>query len=142
LIQEILTDENRILLVKSEEVDLTQPDVTLSTTITDLLDTVLENKGFGLSAPQIGVLQRIIVVLNIKTQEYEVYINPKILVRSSATKLVMESSLSRPGKVANMKRVVIKAKGLYSAIFQHQIDYLNGKLIGMEGNMKVISKGE
>lgn len=154
MIQKIITDKNRFLLLPSDPVDLDNTNVTFSTTITDMIDTVVDAKGFGIAAPQIGVRQRIIVVLNQKKNEYEVYINPKIITRSGAKKMIIEASLSRPGKVAKMRRnkqitveayntnldrVIIKAKGSYAAIFQHLVDHLDGKIIGMAGNIAAIS---
>lgn len=107
----------------------------------DMIETLVENQGIGLAAPQVGELKRIIVVQTEK--EPEVFLNPKILKKSRETILIEEGCLSFPNLFPKIKRakeveikvldpkgktIQIKAKGLAACVFQHEIDHLDGIL--------------
>src|SRR5258708_38932623 len=63
----------------------------------DLLATMRAAPGIGITAPHIGVLQRV-VVLDLGTIEgARTYINPEIIWASSETILHREGSVSMPG---------------------------------------------
>ena len=111
--------------------------------ITGLIDTMYEDDGVGIAAPQVGVLKRIIVVCpDAKRGHEKVYINPQILSQEGEV-LGLEGCLSVPGVSAEVKRakkIRVKAQDLNgknrefnaenfeARIFQHEIDHLNGKL--------------
>lgn len=114
--------------------------------------------GVGLSAPQIGINERVFVVsgkvfdkdwLENKTNESdkkyhdEYFINPKIIKFSKKLSVAEEGCLSIPNTYGMVKRpsnVTIEytdkdgnkksrgAGGLLSRIFQHEIDHLDGIL--------------
>jgi len=107
----------------------------------ELIATMFAADGIGLASPQVGLNERIIVV-NDKDGP-NVYINPVITKRSEATFLDEEGCLSVPkvwGRVERSKRVSVEAidrhgrrvafdsRGLEAAIFQHEIDHLDGIL--------------
>ncbi|MBN1481669.1 peptide deformylase [candidate division KSB1 bacterium] len=109
--------------------------------IDDMLETMYEEDGVGLAAPQVNVSKRLIVCSD-HENEYVVF-NPKIIANSEAVKSDYEGCLSLPGlnaKVERSEKVIvtgkdqnwddleIKANGLLAVVFQHEIDHLNGVL--------------
>ena len=117
----------------------------------DMVETIEENEGIGLAAPQVGELKRVIVIHPIKERSPEekskklsqVFINPEIIKRSKETIIDEEGCLSFPGLFLKIKRakevevealgkegekVQIKAEGLPARILQHEIDHLDGIL--------------
>lgn len=113
--------------------------------IADMAETMVEAKGVGLAANQVGVSRRIIVVYERDAESGEVeitpYINPRITWRSDDEELSDEGCLSFPlmfGTVArafevevsaqdmNMKKIRLRAEGFMARVFQHEIDHLNG----------------
>ena len=116
----------------------------------DMLDTMYDFGGIGLSAVQVGVLQRI-VVIDLQSEregtpptEQIVMINPEIVENSPTSNLYNEGCLSFPDQFVNIERpkqITVKyldinstqckleADGLLSTCIQHEIDHLNGKTI-------------
>ncbi|PIP24820.1 MAG: peptide deformylase [Candidatus Nealsonbacteria bacterium CG23_combo_of_CG06-09_8_20_14_all_36_12] len=107
----------------------------------EMIETMTENEGIGLSAPQVGELKRIIAVQTERGPE--IFINPKILKKSKETEIIEEGCLSFPGLWLKIKRAKmveieainekgeknkIQAEGLPARIFQHEIDHLDGIL--------------
>lgn len=111
----------------------------------DLKETMLDDNGVGLAAPQVGILRRACVVLetNVDEGEEEYFIelvNPEIIA-SDGEQEGGEGCLSFPGKYGIVKRpehVVVRAQdrngtffevegfGLTARCFCHEIDHLNG----------------
>lgn len=110
--------------------------------IQDLIDSLPQPGGAGLSANQIGVVKRVFVY------DYEgevrACINPYILNASEELEEDLEGCLSLPGVGVpvlrhsavelkyldeNGKSHVIKAEGWLARVIQHEIDHLDGKLI-------------
>ncbi len=102
-----------------------------------------EANGIGLAAPQLGVLQRIVVV---RTPEEDapihVFLNPKI-VSAKGEQIGSEGCLSLPmlhGDVTRAREIVVKgldmlgrpirrrATDMEARVFQHEIDHLDGIL--------------
>jgi peptide deformylase len=112
--------------------------------------------GIGLAAPQIGVLDRIIVMDCVKDEDEApnpmVLINPEIIAASDETNVYEEGCLSIPDQFAEVtrpKQVQVRwmdlnggeqnqeFDGLWATCVQHEIDHLNGKLfIDYLGAMK------
>ncbi|MBI1839079.1 MAG: peptide deformylase [Candidatus Colwellbacteria bacterium] len=103
--------------------------------------TMDEADGIGLSANQIG-LSFSVFVAKADKKFYAIF-NPKITKESSSEVGGEEGCLSvpqvygevfRPDKITltgldkNGKKIKIKAWGLLSRVFQHEVDHLNGKL--------------
>jgi len=110
--------------------------------IRDMLETMYKNQGVGLAAPQVGIDKQVIVVD--AGGDPIALVNPKIIKKSSQQSVLEEGCLSLPKiyvKVKRAKEVVIqglnkknelveiKARGLLSHAFQHEIDHLSGILI-------------
>lgn len=119
--------------------------------VKNMVDTMYEEDGIGLAAPQVGDLRRIIVVDITgpeKREELRVYLNPVIEPISEANGKVKmvegeEGCLSVPNcrsKVSRAERihftaedldgnkVDFEADGLLSICLQHETDHLNGVL--------------
>jgi peptide deformylase len=112
----------------------------------DMLETMYGSIGIGLAAPQVGVLQRIVVVDAAREGEKANPIriaNPEILWRSEETTIANEGCLSLPEHYADVARPAaiklryldheneireLDAKGLLATCIQHEIDHLDGVL--------------
>src|SRR3989338_8844722 len=112
-------------------------------------ETMRENNGVGLAAPQVGVSKRIIIIEiasdNPRYPGHEpvsllALINPKILKRSWKKDIMEEGCLSLPGdfglvrrsvkiKVVALdqegKKIKFKAAGFFARVIQHEVDHLN-----------------
>lgn len=113
----------------------------------DMLETMYAAPGIGLAAPQIGVLDRLIVLDCEKAEGVAarplVMFNPKILASSEDTNVYEEGCLSIPDQYAEVTRpreVEVEwlnrdgnlqretFDGLWATCVQHEIDHLEGKL--------------
>lgn len=109
--------------------------------VRDMIDTMYAEQGVGLAANQVGVSKQIFVASadQVKGQEL-VYFNPVIFKKEGEIK-EFEGCLSVPEVYEPVKRfktvwmravnlkgdvVEVKATGLLSRIFQHEVDHLNG----------------
>lgn len=134
---QILTYPNPILRQKSEPISEISQEI--HKLATDMLDTMYEAKGKGLSAIQVGIPLRLFVA----DTERAIYINPQIIFQSG-TQEGPEGCLSFPGKYGKVKRfetVLVRAQNLHGEIFeeeltgmdarcvQHEIEHLDGALI-------------
>jgi peptide deformylase len=137
-ILKILTDENPILRQKSKEI--TKISKRLKVLAKNMLETLYDAPGVGLAAPQIGVLERIIVI-DVGDGPL-VLINPQILSCEGENRDV-EGCLSIPGRNEyitrankviitglnlNGNKVKLEGTGLLARAFQHEIDHLDGIL--------------
>lgn len=102
------------------------------------------DKGVGLSAPQVGVSQRFVVInLGKEPQHQYRLINPKIIWKSPEQTLSIEGCLSIPGVHAfvprhervkvvyqndKFEKKTLEADGFLAYCLQHEIDHLDGKL--------------
>jgi peptide deformylase len=113
----------------------------------DMLETMYAAPGIGLAAPQIGILQRLVVLDCVKADEETprplVMFNPEIVASSDETNVYEEGCLSLPEQFADVTRPAeVEVKwldkngneqqevftGLWATCAQHEIDHLNGKL--------------
>lgn len=139
-LREIVRFGDETLRKKCSEV--TKFDETLWTLLDDMYDTMMENNGVGLAAPQVGELLRV-VVIDVDDDNGRIeLINPVVtMMRGKQTD--SEGCLSHPGKYGYVKRpakVRVKAlnrygkpveytgSGLLARAFCHEIDHLNGIL--------------
>jgi len=134
------------------------PDLSddLRTLADDMLETMYDAPGIGLAAPQVGILQRLIVLDCVKgddeTPRPLIMFNPEVTARSDDLSCYEEGCLSIPDQYAEVTRpaeVTVKwvdrngneqsedFGGLWATCVQHEIDHLNGKLfIDYLGAMK------
>jgi len=130
---------NKVLRQKAPEL----PKITKKTQllIDDMFRIMKAANGIGLAAPQIGILQRVIVV-SPEGMRPTALINPKI-VRREGEGIGEEGCLSIPGLYGNVTRptavlvealdrkgrnVKLELEGLKARVIQHEIDHLDGVL--------------
>ncbi|ARO13783.1 peptide deformylase [Ketogulonicigenium robustum] len=120
----------------------------------DMLETMYDAPGIGLAGPQIGQLQRIIVMDCAKDEDPQpmVMVNPQVIWTSPERSVYEEGCLSIPDQYAEVERpAAVKVRwldlngseqeremeGLWATCVQHEIDHLDGKLfIDYLGPMK------
>lgn len=108
--------------------------------INDMLDTMYEEGGVGLAAPQVGILKQI-VVIDIGDGPI-VLINPKIA-EESGEQTGDEGCLSVPGKAGtvtrpyyvkvraqdeDMEEIEIEGEELLARAICHEVDHLEGRM--------------
>lgn len=116
-----------------------------------MLKEMYKSDGVGLAGPQVGILNRIIVIDTDYATEDEngqllprrplVMINPEIVEHSDETIVSNEGCLSLPGLMVDVDRwewvkvkafdedyneVVHEGEGLFGRCMQHEIDHLDG----------------
>ena len=138
-IRNIIKIGNATLRKKSKPV--TSFDEDLSTLLDDMKKTMIEKKGVGIAAVQVGVLRRAIII-EVDENEYLELINPEILKTKGSVK-DSEGCLSIPDFYCDVKRpkyVQVKsfdrkgreftfdAKDYLARCVCHEIDHLDGIL--------------
>jgi len=107
-IRTVRTIGDEALRKKCKEVKIMTPS--LRQLIGDLFDTMHDEDGVGLAAPQVGILRRICVVDT--GEESFVLINP-VIIETSGEQEGQEGCLSVPGKFGIIKRPnYVKVKAL------------------------------
>lgn len=112
----------------------------------DMRDTLIESNGVGLAAPQVGILRRVVLVMDTNNDDEIIeLINPEII-ETEGEQEGPEGCLSVPGVWGIVKRpywVKVKAQdrngewfevegeGLTGRCFCHEIDHLSGVLFDM-----------
>lgn len=123
----------------------------VSAFLDDLLDTMRHSPGgVGIAAPQVGVLQRIVIVdvsahrRGSREQNHGllVLVNPEILAKGGR-QIVREGCMSVPDYTANVERAqwvlvdalgpdggrkIIESIGFEAVAIQHEVDHLDGLL--------------
>ena len=137
-LRKIRTEGDPVLTKVSRPVTEMTPK--LRTLIFDMLDTMYEERGVGLAAPQVGILKRV-VTIDVGDGPM-VLINPEIL-ETSGEQTGDEGCLSVPGMAGqvtrpnyvkvkalneNMEEVVYEGTELLARAFCHEIDHLDGKM--------------
>ncbi|MEA1891064.1 MAG: peptide deformylase [Pseudomonadota bacterium] len=152
-VREILQMGNPLLYQRSEEItDFTSDE--LQVLIKDMFDTMADSDGAGLAAPQIGVLQRLVIFSvesnprypDAETVPRTILINPEIEVLDDETEAAWEGCLSIPGMrgvVSRPSRIRYsgynekgekfsrEVSGFHARVAQHECDHLDGVLYPM-----------
>ncbi len=152
-VREILQMGNPLLYQRSDEiVEFDNPGLTAL--IKDMFDTMADSDGAGLAAPQIGILQRLVIFSVEANPRYPdaeavprtILINPEIEVLDDGRESGWEGCLSIPG----MRGVVSRSShirysgynekgekfsrevtGFHARVVQHECDHLDGILYPM-----------
>jgi peptide deformylase len=147
-VREIKLVPDPILRQKAKKVAKVTPAV--QKLIDDMTETMRDANGVGLAAPQVGILQRILVV-EVKRDEqhpdiqegFYQLVNPEITGVSKELEEGREGCLSIPGYVGDLERHVavevkaldrhgkpikIRAYGYLARVLQHEVDHLEGIL--------------
>ena len=142
-LRNILTEEDPTLRKKCRVV--TEFNPRLHQLPDDMTETLMQADGVGLAAPQVGVLRRVVLVLETNVPEDEEpvlieLINPEII-EATGEQHEPEGCLSVPGQYGIVSRpafVKVRAQdrfgnyfeasgeGLTARCFAHEIDHLNG----------------
>ncbi|MGI9480881.1 MAG: peptide deformylase [Hyphomicrobiales bacterium] len=144
-IRDILTIPDPVLRNVAKPVEEITPD--MQQLFDDMLATMYDAPGIGLAAPQIGLLERVVVIDVTKDEDAEknpmVFVNPEITWESEDLSEHEEGCLSipevfsdvvRPSEVTvsyldrNGKQQSRDCDGLLAICIQHEIDHLNGVL--------------
>ena len=136
-IRTILTDEDPALSKVCRPV--TVFDERLGELLDDMKETLAKANGVGLAAPQIGILRRVAVVLDVEEHMLEL-VNPQIVFQEGE-QTGLEGCLSVPnryGTVTRPEHVRVKAQdrkgaffevageGITARCFCHELEHLDG----------------
>ena len=139
----ILTKEDPALYKKCRPV--TEFNPRLHQLLDDMKETLSQENGVGLAAPQVGVLRRVVIVLETNVpegeEEYMIeLVNPEII-ESSGEQFGAEGCLSVPDEYGMVRRPMhvkvraqdrngetfeVEGEGLTARCFCHEIDHLEG----------------
>lgn len=137
-IRNVRKEGDPILRKRSKEVS--EINERIQILLDDMVETMDEEDGVGLAAPQVGVLKRVIVIRI--GDELIQLINPEIIYENGE-QTDIEGCLSVPGISMNVTRpLTVKVKGidrngkeveyegsdLLARAFCHEVDHLNGIL--------------
>lgn len=156
-IRQLRFNGDEILRKKSRKVEVV--DESIRQLLDDMLETMHAANGVGLSAVQVGILKRVIVIDLYDGSEPLKLVNPEI-VKAKGNQEVEEGCLSFPNQFAKVDRpeevtvkalnqdgkaVTIKGKELLAQALCHEIDHLNGTLfvdLMVPGTMEYIDPEE
>lgn len=131
---------DEILRKKSREVEVV--DDRIRELLNDMVDTMHRYNGVGLSAVQVGILKRLVVIDLYDDKGPIKLVNP-VIIKTKGEQEVEEGCLSFPNQYAKMirpaevvaealdengKKIKIKAKGLLAQAICHELDHLEGIL--------------
>ncbi len=138
-IQTIIKYPDPRLQQRAEPVDTF--DAALRTLAEDLLETMRDAEGLGITASHIGVAKRVAVVQLTPEDAVKIYVNPEIVWASEQTSEYKEGSVSMQGVVDDISRPssirvqyqdldgnpqTEEAEGLAAVCIQHEIDQMDG----------------
>lgn len=126
--------------------DVTAFGDALAALVERMMRVMQSAKGVGLAAPQLGVLQRVLVHHADEEADPMALVNPRIVATSPESEVVEEGclSLDAAGVVVEVERplsVTVEARtpageelrfdaeGLEARVIQHEVDHLDGVLI-------------
>ena|ERR1700735_1286948 len=116
-------------------------DAALAALARDLLETMRAAGGIGITAPHIGVAQRLVVLELPPGNAVRIYVNAQIIWASPETIRAEEGSVAMPGVSEEIERParvrvryqdlageerIEEADGLLAVCLQHEIDQLDG----------------
>ena len=142
-VKRVLKYGNPILRMKAKPIETA--DESIRELAANMIDTMLDNEGIGLAAPQVGQSVSMFVVdmgLIQEDGEPMAVINPEIIEKKGQVSFE-EGCLCIPNVRAEVKRPEVislryqdiegnkyeeKIEGLKARVFQHEIDHLHGVL--------------
>lgn len=147
-IRELRIDGDPLLRKTSKPVK--KIDARIRAILDDMVETMYEDNGVGLAAPQVGILRRM-VVIDVGDGPLKM-VNPVIVERSEEQELGIEGCLSIPeynGTVYRPKKLVVEytdengekqskeAEELFARCVCHEIDHLDGILFKDRVEMEI-----
>ena len=125
-IRKIVTQGDEVLTKKCRPV--TEFNQRLHELLDDMADTLEDSGGVGLAAPQVGVLRRVVLVINDEDEIMEL-INPEIIY-TEGEQTGPEGCLSVPGKFGMVTRpyfVRVRAQDRFGEWFEAEGEELTGR---------------
>lgn len=126
---------------------VTKFDDRLGTLLDDMKETMMKGNGVGLAGPQVGMLRRVFVCLDVRDlpddapedydYKYLEFVNPEILELSEEKVELYEGCLSFPGHngaIARSKHVKVKAQDRHGEWFEFEADDMLARCIQHENN--------
>ena len=138
MILELLKPNHPMLRMKLDPFDFNNPPVDPFELSNNLIETMVHNKGLGLSANQCGLPHRVFVMWSSPTK---ICFNPRLVDQTSEEVLLDEGCLSYPNLLVKIKRSkVIKVRyqdemgkvqnekfiGMTARCFLHELDHMDG----------------
>ena len=123
-LRKILTDGDPALHKMCRPV--TSFDARLHTLLDDLKETLADANGAGLAAPQVGILRRVVIVVDAEDNMLEL-VNPEILTQEGEQE-GFEGCLSVPGQDRNGNFFEAEGEEIVARCFCHEIEHLDGHL--------------
>jgi peptide deformylase len=152
-------------ILRGKAKKISRVDSSVNHIINDMIDTLHNEGGIGLAAPQINVPLRIIIIESKSDKEtaspkiesipLTILINPEIIKTSKEYDEREEGCLSIPnvwgvvrrhskvvvrGLDKNGQKIKIKSSGLLARVLQHEIDHLDGILFTDKADFDTIHK--
>ena len=141
-LRKIICIEDELLRKKSRPVE--KFDEKLHKLLDDMAETMYNANGVGLAAPQVAVLRRVVVLLDVNQEPEEMVelVNPEVVEQSGEQRIV-EGCLSVPGVYGYVTRPTwarIRAQdrdgnwferegeGIVAQCFCHETEHLDGHL--------------
>jgi len=136
-IREILTDQDPALHKRCHSV--TSFDEKLGLLLDDMKETLAHANGAGLAAPQVGILRRVVVVVDAQDQMLEL-VNPELIAQEGEQE-GLEGCLSVPGMWGYVKRPMkatvraqdrhgnwfeVQGEEMVARCFCHELEHLDG----------------
>ena len=134
--------DNKLLNIPTTPFDFENPPVDPTILVEQLVTLMIESKGVGLSANQVGLPYRVFVMGNPGDKESIIPVfNPSIINYSEETEYSEEGCLSFPGLFVPIKRSkdirvrmatvdgeidTAKFTGYTAKLFQHEYDHMEG----------------
>jgi peptide deformylase len=141
----VIAPDPRLKQISEHVVSITPEILQL---LEDMLDTMYAAKGVGLSAVQVGVMKRVVVMDTEQGEEDDdkrgkplKMINPEIVEEDAEPNIYNEGCLSFPGHYSEVERpktvtvrytdetgeqITTHMSGLAATCIQHEIDHMNG----------------
>lgn len=138
MILELVKDDHPLLRTKLDYFDFNNPPVDPVELTNNLIETMIANKGLGLSANQCGLPHRVFVMWSNPTK---VCFNPRLVDQTSEQVYLDEGCLSFPNLFIKIKRPkIIKVRyqdvagevqnekfiGMTARCFLHELDHMDG----------------
>lgn len=135
--------KNPAEILKKKAAEVTQFDNILAQLLDDMYETMVENDGVGIAAPQVNKSIQVAVVELGEERDVLELINPVIVARSEDTETDIEGCLSFPDVYGDVERPVyvkveaqdrngdlyeLEAHDYDARVIQHEVDHLNGIL--------------
>ena len=152
-LRKILTDGDPALHKMCRPV--TSFDARLHTLLDDLKETLADANGAGLAAPQVGILRRVVIVVDAEVNMLEL-VNPEI-VSQEGEQEGFEGCLSLSGMYGIVKRpmkvkvqaqdrhgnpVEYEREGITARCFCHEIEHLDGHMYYEKAEGRLLTEDE